>query len=70
MVGVPHGDWGEKVCAAAELVPGALLGLEELREWAKDRLAPYKIPRDLQCIPSLPRNAMGKVIKKDVAKLF
>ena len=70
VVGVAHGDWGEKVCAAAELVPGALLGLDELREWAKERLAPYKIPRDLQCIPTLPRNAMGKVLKKDVAKLF
>jgi malonyl-CoA/methylmalonyl-CoA synthetase len=70
VVGVAHRDWGEQVCAAAELVPGALLGLEELREWAKDRLARYKIPRDLHCLPSLPRNAMGKVVKSEVAKLF
>ena len=70
VVGIPDRDWGEKVCVAAELMPGRLLGLEELREWAKDRLAPYKVPKDLQCLPALPRNAMGKVVKAEIAKLF
>jgi malonyl-CoA/methylmalonyl-CoA synthetase len=70
VVGVAHGDWGEKICAVAELLPGRLLGLEELRAWAKDRLAPHKIPKDLQCLPALPRNAMGKVVKAEIAKLF
>lgn len=70
VVGVRDRDWGEKICVAAELMPGRLLGLEELREWAKDRLAPYQIPKDLQCLPALPRNAMGKVVKSEVAKLF
>jgi malonyl-CoA/methylmalonyl-CoA synthetase len=70
IVGVTHPDWGDKICVAAELKPGRLLGLDELRDWAKDRLAPYKIPKDLQCLPALPRNAMGKVIKLKVAKLF
>jgi len=70
VVGVAHADWGEMICAAAELVPGRLLGLEELRAWAKDRLAPYKIPKDLRCLPTLPRNAMGKVVKAEIAKLF
>jgi len=70
VVGVEHHDWGQKVCVAAELVPGGLLGLEELREWARDRLAPYKVPKDLHCLPALPRNAMGKVLKSEIAKLF
>ena len=70
IVGVAHPDWGDKICVAAELKPGQLLGLEELREWAKERLAPYKIPKDLQCLPALPRNAMGKVVKPEIAKLF
>jgi len=58
------------VCVAAELVRDATLDLKELHEWARDRLAPYKIPKDLHCLPALPRNAMGKVVKAEVAKLF
>ena len=70
VVGIRDRDWGEKVCVAAELRPGCLLGLEELREWAAERLAPYKVPKDLQCLPALPRNAMGKVVKAEIARLF
>jgi malonyl-CoA/methylmalonyl-CoA synthetase len=51
-------------------VPDRLLGFEELRDWARDRLAPYKVPKDLHCLPALPRNSMGKVVKSEVAKLF
>ncbi len=70
VVGVAHRDWGEMICVAAELRPGQLLGLETLQEWAKERLAPYKVPKDLQCLPALPRNALGKVMKPEIAKLF
>ena len=70
VVGVADHDWGEKICVVAELVPDRLLGFEELRDWARDRLAPYKVPKDLHCLPALPRNSMGKVVKSEVAKLF
>jgi malonyl-CoA/methylmalonyl-CoA synthetase len=70
VVGVADDEWGQKICVAAELTPGRLLGLEELCEWARDRLAPHKVPRDLQCLPALPRNALGKVMKSEIAKLF
>ena len=52
------------------LETGITLGLDELREWARARLAPYKIPKDLACVARLPRNAMGKVIKPEVAAFF
>ena len=70
VVGVEDPDWGERICAAVELVPGGMLELGELQQWAKARLAPYKIPRSLQQVASLPRNAMGKVVKPEVVKLF
>lgn len=70
VVGVPDPDWGEKVCVAAELRPGQLLGLDALQQWARERLAPYKVPKDLHCLPALPRNAMGKVLKPEIAKMF
>ena len=56
--------WGELVVAAVELRTGSVLTLDELQTWAKERLAPYKIPRLLRCVERLPRNAMGKVVKR------
>ena len=70
VVGVVDEDWGELVSAAVELRAGASLSLDELQRWAKSQLAPYKIPRALQEVPALPRNAMGKVVKPRVAGLF
>jgi len=70
VVAVADADWGERICVAVELVPDAALELGELHAWAKQRLAPYKLPRELRCVATLPRNAMGKVVKPEVAKLF
>lgn len=70
VVGVEDPDWGERICVAVEVRDGTSLTLEELQRWARDRLAPYKLPRELRAVAALPRNAMGKVTKPDVAKLF
>ena len=70
VVGVNDPEWGERVSAAVELKPGASLSLDELQRWAKAILAPYKVPRALAPVESLPRNAMGKVVKPQVARLF
>ena len=70
VVGIGDTEWGERVSAAVELRPGACLSLPDLQEWARERLAPYKIPRALKPVPALPRNAMGKVTKPEVAGLF
>jgi malonyl-CoA/methylmalonyl-CoA synthetase len=70
VVGIADPEWGERVAAAVELRPGSALDLESLKRWAREQLAPYKIPRALQIVPALPRNAMGKVTKPDVAALF
>jgi malonyl-CoA/methylmalonyl-CoA synthetase len=70
VVGVPDDEWGERVAAAVKWRAGAGASLEELRAWCKERLAVYKVPSRLLAVPELPRNAMGKVVKKDVAALF
>ena len=69
VVGIEDAEWGEKICVAVEL-RGAELTLADLQAWAKEHLAPYKLPRALRCVAALPRNAMGKVTKSDVAALF
>jgi malonyl-CoA/methylmalonyl-CoA synthetase len=70
VVGVADDEWGQRVCAAVELRAGAALSLDDLTAWARDRLAPYKLPRAVVCVSALPRNAMGKTVKADVAALF
>jgi malonyl-CoA/methylmalonyl-CoA synthetase len=63
-------DWGERVCIAVELQQDATLDPDALIAWAKARLAPYKVPKSVAIVDSLPRNAMGKVLKPQVAHLF
>jgi malonyl-CoA/methylmalonyl-CoA synthetase len=70
VVGVADLDWGERICVAVERRGDAELTLAALQGWAKERLAPYKIPRALHTVAALPRNAMGKVMKAELAQLF
>jgi malonyl-CoA/methylmalonyl-CoA synthetase len=70
VVGIDDLEWGQRVCCAAELRPNVTLDLDELKEWARTRLAPYKIPKSLACVSQLPRNSMGKVVKPEVVALF
>lgn len=70
VVGVADAEWGERVCAAIVLREQSALSLAELREWARSRLAVYKLPTRLLVLADLPRNAMGKIIKPEIVKLF
>ena len=70
VVGVPDPEWGERVCVAVELQPNATVSADDLQGWAKSRLAPYKVPRSVLTTAVLPRNAMGKVIKPEIVRLF
>ena len=70
VVGLDDPEWGQRIAAAAVLEPAATLTAEELREWARERLAPYKLPRQLLAVDELPRNALGKVQKPKLVGLF
>jgi malonyl-CoA/methylmalonyl-CoA synthetase len=72
VVGIADAEWGELVVAAIVARPGRERELEEagLRAWAKERLAPYKVPRKVVLLPELPRNAVGKVLKPELKKLL
>ena len=63
VIGLPDQQWGEAVVAIAALKPGATLDLETLRAFGTDRLARFKLPRQLEIVPALPRNPAGKVLK-------
>jgi len=71
VVGVSDPAWGERVCVAVVAAAGgAAPDAEALRSFAKERLAPYKVPKDVRVVPELPRNALGKVTKPAVKDLF
>ena len=70
IVGVADETWGETVAAAVVIRSGESLDLNSLQAWCKDRISLYKIPRMLIVVDELPRNAMGKVTKPAVSKLF
>ena len=62
VVGVPDETWGERVTA---MVVGKADDLDEaaVRTFCRERLAGYKVPKQVVFAPELPRNAMGKVQK-------
>ncbi len=68
VVGVPDEQWGEAVCVA--VVCRREVSRDDLREWARKQLAPYKLPGRVLRVPELPKNAMGKVMKLEVRALF
>jgi malonyl-CoA/methylmalonyl-CoA synthetase len=68
VIGVEDEEWGELVVAA--LVTKNDLDISHLNNWIKDKIASYKTPRKYIILPELPRNAMGKVTKNEIKKLF
>ncbi len=63
VIGVADETWGEAVTAFVVLKGDTTLTLDELKAWSKDFMSPYKVPRKLRIVDTLPRNAMGKVAK-------
>jgi len=63
VVGRPHPEWGETVVAACVPSDGAEVTVEEVREFLADKLARYKLPREVLTVDALPRNPSGKIVK-------
>ena len=66
MVGVPDPRWGETVHAFVRPAAGEAPDPEAVIAWCKERLAGHKTPKGVTLIEALPRNAAGKVLKKDL----
>jgi long-chain acyl-CoA synthetase len=66
VVGIPHPELGEEVGAAIVLKPGATVEPDELRQFARARVAAYKYPRHVWLVPDLPKGPTGKVLRREV----
>lgn len=71
LIGLPHRTLGEEPVAVVHLAPGAQASEAELQAWVRERLAAFKTPVAIRFVPeTLPRNANGKILKKDLQSLF
>ncbi|XP_052816604.1 malonate--CoA ligase ACSF3, mitochondrial-like isoform X2 [Mya arenaria] len=68
VIGLPDETWGQLVTAVMVTRSGDPMTLDDLRGWAQEKMAPYHVPRLVTCLQEMPRNAMGKVNKKQLAK--
>ncbi len=70
VVGVPDAEFGESVKAFCELKPGACASGDELLLYCSRDLASYKRPKSIDIVDELPRNAMGKLLKRELREPF
>lgn len=70
VVGAPDDEWGEIVVAVVSPERRVVVTLEQIREYAANHLARYKLPRRLQVVDRIPRNASGKIDKRRVRQLL
>ena len=66
VVGVDDAEFGQRLRAVVVLTPGSSLDPAVIREHVRDRLARHQVPRDVVFTASLPRNAMGKVLRREL----
>ena len=66
VIGIPDQKWGETVKAVVVPKPGASIEEADIIAWARERIAAFKAPRSVDVIEALPRNASGKILRKDL----
>lgn len=68
VVGLPDEAWGEIVAAVVVRRPGASVSAEEIVSWCRASLAGFKKPRAVHFVDELPKNASGKVLKRELRR--
>ena len=66
VIGIPDAKWGEAVKAVVVPKPGMTIDADDIIAWARGRIAAFKAPRSVDVIDALPRNASGKILRKDL----
>ena len=70
VIGIPDEIYGEKVIGVATIRSGAVVTQDELIGFCRGRIGGYKIPKEIHVADSLPRSALGKVLKTELRRKF
>lgn len=70
VIGIPDDEFGEQVKAFCELKPGRQASEASILEFCRDHLASYKRPRSISIVDELPRNTMGKLLKRELREPY
>jgi fatty-acyl-CoA synthase len=70
VIGVPDLRWGECGVGIVALKPGTALTAEQIIAYCRANLAAFKVPKSIQFVDALPRNAAGKVLKRELRTQF
>ena len=70
VIGVPDEKWGEAVKAMVVRKPGTDPNPAEIIKYARERIAAYKAPKSVEFIDALPRNASGKILRRELREPY
>jgi fatty-acyl-CoA synthase len=66
VVGIADVEWGQRVAAFVVLRPGGVETVEGLTAFCRERLASFKKPEHIVFVPELPKNPMGKILRREL----
>ncbi len=69
VIGIPDREWGERVIAFIVAKEGHSLDVPAMKSFLKSRLSPFKVPKEYIAVDELPKNAAGKILKRDLKKM-
>ena len=69
VIGRPDPDWQNAVVAVVVPREGAAPEADALRDWCRERLAPYKVPKGFELVEELPRTSSGKLLRRELGSL-
>lgn len=70
VIGAPDEQWGEVPIALVTVKEGCRLEATELIDFCRDRLAPFKVPKHVEFLPSLPKGGTGKILKRELREPY
>jgi acyl-CoA synthetase (AMP-forming)/AMP-acid ligase II len=70
VIGIAHPDWGQEPCAVVVVKQGGKVAPDEIMDYCRSRLAGFKRPGSVVFIDSMPRNQMGKILKKQLREKY